>query len=377
MTTVLKNARIILEDDEIYGAVSFAEGKITAVESGSATIGEDLEGDFLLPGIVELHTDNLEKHVSPRPGVMWNAVSAARSHDAQIAAAGITTVLDAITVGEAVGREDRAALLKPMIDGLEQAGALGTLRADHLLHLRCEVSDPGAMRMFIKLSESPLVRMVSLMDHAPGQRQFADVEKYRFYYQKKNNFTDAEMDAYIDNHVKQSEEFADTHRKEISDVALGRGYAIASHDDETIEHVEESQSLGVTIAEFPTTLAAAERAAEHGQKVLMGGPNLVRGKSHSGNVSAGDLAKRGILHVLSSDYMPVSLMEGVFRLREADFGWSLPKAVATVTATPAAAVGLDDRGSISIGKRADLVRIKLVDGLPVVRSVWREGQRVV
>ncbi|MCR9256795.1 MAG: alpha-D-ribose 1-methylphosphonate 5-triphosphate diphosphatase [Alphaproteobacteria bacterium] len=377
METILKNATLVLPEETVEGSITFADGVIRSIDEGPSSVGEDVEGDYLIPGIVELHTDNLEKHVSPRPGVLWNPVSAARSHDAQIAAAGITTVFDAVTVGEAVGREDRAALLKPMIEGLEAAGEKGLLRADHLLHLRCEVSDPGATRMFEKLSESPLVKMISLMDHAPGQRQFADIAKYRQYYQAKNNFTDQQMDDHIAMHQNWSATYADPHRREIVALAKERGYAIASHDDETIEHVEESAAFGITIAEFPTTLPAAECAAEHGMKILMGGPNLVRGKSHSGNVSAGDLADRDLLHILSSDYMPVSLMEGVFRLTSKTHGWHLPKAVATVTSIPAAAVGLHDRGEIVEGKRADLVQVALVDGLPIVRAVWREGKRVI
>jgi len=377
METILKNATLVLPEETVEGSLVFEDGSITSVDPGRTERGEDMEGDFLMPGIVELHTDNLEKHVAPRPGVLWNPVSAARSHDAQIAAAGITTVFDAITIGEAVGREDRATLLRPMIEGLEAAADKDLLRADHFLHLRCEVSDPGTARLFDELSESPLVRMISLMDHAPGQRQFADIAKYRQYYQAKNNFTDQQMDDHIAQHQGWSATYGDVHRRQIAEVATARGYAIASHDDETVEHVEESAAYGITIAEFPTTRVAAESAARHGMKILMGGPNLVRGKSHSGNVSAGELAEADLLHVLSSDYMPVSLMEGVFRLTGPDFGWPVSKAVATVTSTPADAVGLEDRGRIATGKRADLARVRVVDGLPIVLTVWRNGRRVI
>jgi len=280
-------------------------------------------------------------------------------------------------VGAAGGRASRATVPEPWVAGREPAGQKDLLRADHLLHLRCEVSDPGVTRLFDKLSSSPLVRMISLMDHAPGQRQFADIGKYRQCYQTKNNFTDQQMDDYIAMHQSWSATYADPHRRELVALAKERGYAIASHDDETIDHVEESAAFGITISEFPTTLAAAEKAADHGMKILMGGPNLVRGKSHSGNVSAGELADRNLLHILSSDYMPVSLMEGVFRLTSKVHEWPLPKAVATVTSTPATAVGLTDRGEIAQGKRADLVRVSVVDELPIVRAVWREGRRVI
>ena len=154
------------------------------------------------------------------------------------------------------------------------------------------------------------------------------------------------------------------------------GPTVASHDDATLAHVEEAKGFGVRLAEFPTSVEAARASHDAGMAVLMGAPNVVRGKSHSGNIAARDLAQQGVLDVLSSDYVPFSLIYAPFILADSAIGISLPQAIRMVTATPAGAVGLDDRGSITVGKRADLLRVRRNTGVPVVRSVWREGRRV-
>jgi alpha-D-ribose 1-methylphosphonate 5-triphosphate diphosphatase len=168
-------------------------------------------------------------------------------------------------------------------------------------------------------------------------------------------------------------------KNRIAIVALARrlGVTLASHDDATIEHVEEACAEGVTIAEFPTTAEAAAAAHRAGLKVMMGAPNLIRGGSHSGNISTAEVAANGHLDALSSDYVPGSLLAAAFALPDAVETIDLPAAIATVTRAPAAAVGLDDRGEIAIGKRADLVQVNADYGLPVVRRVWREGRRVL
>jgi alpha-D-ribose 1-methylphosphonate 5-triphosphate diphosphatase len=155
------------------------------------------------------------------------------------------------------------------------------------------------------------------------------------------------------------------------------GIPLASHDDTTAEHVAQSVRDGVAIAEFPTTFEAAEALHAAGVRVLMGAPNLIRGGSHSGNVGTAELANAGVLDVLSSDYVPASLLMAAFALPRAVPSMALPEAVRAASKTPAEAVGLNDRGEIAIGKRADLVRVHIVRGLPVVRSVWRAGRRVV
>jgi len=374
---VLANARVVLRDEVVAGAVRVAAGRIESVEATRAVIaGEaDLEGDYLVPGIVELHTDVLEKHAFPRPGARWPELAAVVAHDAQLIAAGITTVLDSLAFGYVIDSGQRARDPGSLVAAIRVARSGGLLKAEHLLHLRCEVSTEHVVADFAPHAEDPLVRLVSIMDHAPGQRQFTNVATYRDYNKGKYGLSDAELDALVARRVADRLKYGDAHRAAILSLCEAGRLPLASHDDATTAHVEEAAKAGMVIAEFPTTLEAARAAKAYGLAVVAGAPNLVMGRSHSGNVSVGELAAERLLDVLSSDYVPASALHGAFLLH-CRHGWTLPDAMACVTATPAERVGLDDRGEIAPGRIADLVRVRLVNDLPLVVAVWREGQRV-
>jgi alpha-D-ribose 1-methylphosphonate 5-triphosphate diphosphatase len=373
---VLGNARVVTRTATLNGAVQIVDGVIRAVDRGGAGRGgEDLQGDYLIPGLVELHTDVLERHATPRPGVSWPAVAAVVAHDAELAAAGITTVLDSLAVGYVIDTGKRARDPRLLVDGIRTAQEAGLLRAQHLLHLRCEVSTQLVVQDFTPLADEPLLRLVSLMDHTPGQRQFTSLAKYREYNQGKYGLSDVEIDQLIEQRQADRQRFAERHQAAIVSLSQKRGLALASHDDATVRHVEEAVAAGAVIAEFPTTLDAARAARLYGLAILGGAPNLVLGRSHSGNVPVAELAALGLLDILSSDYIPASALHGAFLLH-LRHGLRLPEAIATVTLTPARRVGLDDRGEIAPGQRADLVRVRVVGDLPVVVGVWRGGRRV-
>ncbi|WP_173934491.1 alpha-D-ribose 1-methylphosphonate 5-triphosphate diphosphatase [Chelativorans sp. Marseille-P2723] len=373
---VLKNARVVLPDEVIDGSVLIRDGHIADVGPSQMEGGADMEGDFLIPGLVELHTDHLERHYSPRPRVRWNPVASVLAHDAQVAASGITTVLDALRVGLDEDADVDVSEMRRLADAIEESAAKDRLRAEHFIHLRCEVSAPDCLEGFALFENDPHLKLVSLMDHAPGQRQFTDLETYAAYYKVYMNMSDEEFRRFCERRIAESEENSPANRRSISEVCRANGIILASHDDATIAHVEEAAADGVLVAEFPTTAAAASASKEAGMAVLMGAPNVVRGASHSGNVSARELAERGHLDILSSDYIPFSLVQAAFFLGEVVDSISLPEAVAMVSKNPAEAVGFKDRGAIEIGRRADLVRVRLDDGIPVVRTVWREGRRI-
>lgn len=376
---VFTNAQVVTPDRVLNGTVQVRDGRINDVAEGRTDVpsATDLGGDYLLPGFVELHTDNLEKHFAPRPGVVWPPVPAALAHDAQIAAAGITTVFDALAVGDLNENSGRLQNLANMSSALREAGERKLLRADHLIHLRCEVSHSKAVEIFDDYVDVANVRLVSLMDHTPGQRQFTCMDTYKRYYQGKYGMSDDELAAFVAAKRESQERYSALHRARIVGECRARGITMASHDDATAEHVDEAVENGVTIAEFPTTVESASKAHGAGLSVLMGAPNLVLGGSHSGNVSAMHLAERKVLDILSSDYVPSSMIQGVFMLWQSGAKKTLPDAVATVSTTPARAVGLDDRGAIVTGRRADMVRVAMHDNTPTVVSVWREGHRVI
>ncbi|MDB5585541.1 MAG: phosphonate metabolism protein PhnM [Devosia sp.] len=374
--TVLTNARIVLADDVITGSIVLRDGKIVEIGDSSAT-GEDMDGDYIIPGLVELHTDHLENHYAPRPRVRWNPIASVQAHDAQVAASGITTVFDALRVGTDEQADMGSAEMRVLAEAITAGKAANRLRADHFIHLRCEVSAPDCLENFTALQHDPLVRLASLMDHAPNQRQFASFDAYKIYYQGKLKMSDAALAEFSARRTHDSETYAGPHRAAIAAFCRDNGIVLASHDDATLGHVDEAIAQGIDVAEFPTTIEAARASHDAGLAVLMGAPNVVRGSSHSGNVSARTLAEAGILDILSSDYIPFSLIQAAFTLGDSVDSISLPHAVRLVTKHPATAGGLDDRGEIAAGKRADLVRVRLSDGIPIVRTVWREGQRVI
>lgn len=377
---VITNARIIGRKDEIsQGSVAVRDGVIADIGTAPSAVSsaEDFGGDYLLPGLVELHTDNLEKHFAPRPGVRWPAKLAVINHDAQVAAAGITTVMDAVAVGDVREGSVRLQILRDMIAAIEEAQQGGMLRAEHLLHLRCEVSFRDLMALIEPMSGLSWLRLVSVMDHTPGQRQFVNPEKYRQYYQGKFGLSDEEMERFMAEQIANAQAWGAENRRKVVALCHAKGLPLASHDDATAAHVAEAAADKMVVAEFPTTHEAAELSRRHGMKVMMGGPNVVRGGSHSGNISARSLAEAGHLDIISSDYVPSSMLQSVFLLPEQLPEISLPQAVAMASSNPADAVGLTDRGAIETGKRADLLRVSLIDDTPVVRAVWRGGRRVM
>ena len=374
----LSNARLVLPDRIIEdGWIATDGGMIAEFGGGRPPAGtEDVAGDFVIPGLIELHTDHLEAHYMPRPKVYWDPVAAVVSYDGQLASCGITTVLDSLRVwrekGSTGGRRGRR-----LAAAIAAARDADMLRVGHFLHLRCEVPMPDVVAEARQLITWPEVRLVSLMDHTPGQRQFRDEEKLRTYYRgKAGGLTDAELDVLFDQRRAFAARNSANNYRDLAALARAQGLRLASHDDTTLEHVAQSVADRVAIAEFPTTREAAQALHAAGIAVLMGAPNLVRGSSHSGNVGTAELAREGLLDVMSSDYMPASLLMAAFHLPKAVPAIALPAAVATVTRAPAAAVGLDDRGEIATGKRADLVRVRVTRNIPVVRSVWRAGVRV-
>lgn len=377
---VFTGCRIVLEHEVVSGHVLVRDGRIADIATGPAPSPShapvyECEGDYLVPGLVELHTDNLEKHLLPRPKVLWpQPKSAFHAHDAQIVSAGITTVFDALAVGE-YHDKGRIAMLGEAVQALHACREQGSLRAEHLLHLRCEVADPRMQELFFPVSDEPSLHLVSLMDHTPGQRQWRNTESYRTYYSQTVTWTDEEFCRMTAELQARRDACADDNAASIVAFCHQHHLPMASHDDTLPEHVNEALANGISICEFPTTEEAARYAAESGMTVLMGAPNIVRGGSHSGNVSAETVAAGGWLGALSSDYVPVSLIGAVFTLAQHGT-MTLPEAMQLVTSRPAAAVGLTDRGRIAPGLRADLAVLHMEDGIPLVRSVWREGRQV-
>lgn len=373
----LANARVILRDRVMTGCVTVEDGVIAGIEEGDAVHAGavDCGGGFVAPGLIELHTDNLERHIQPRPKVDWPHNAAILAHDAELASTGITTVFDAMRVGSIpTGRGRYLAYARGLASELWALREEDALKISHFLHLRAEVCSETLEEEMAEFGPEDRVGIVSLMDHTPGQRQFRDIAKLADYMKGKHALSDTEFEAHVAQLKALREANGDRHEAAAVAEAARYGAVLASHDDTTETQVETSKSYGVAMAEFPTTVEAAKASHARQIAVIMGAPNLIRGGSHSGNVAAGELAEAGLLDILSSDYVPSALLLAAVKLGQ-EWG-CMARGLATVTAAPAKAVGLQDRGEIALGKRADLIRFDLRGGAPALRAVWSRGNRV-
>lgn len=372
------NASIVLKDEVITGSLRVENGVIAAIDHGASAVSGAIEcnGDFLSAGLVELHTDNLERHMQPRPGVQWPTKAAAIAHDAELASVGITTVFDALRVGSSASRErgKYRKYARELANNILELQAAGAMRISHFLHLRAEICSETLIEEMEEFSAADRIGIVSLMDHTPGQRQFRDISKLEEYLQGKYGMTSPEIAAHCEALYAVREKFGALHEEGAARIGKSLGAVLASHDDTTASDVDMSVGKGVRVAEFPTTLEAAKACSDANIGVMMGAPNLLRGGSHSGNVSAHELVENGVLDILSSDYAPSSLLMGAVRLGLEQ--GNMATGLRTVTHHPARAVALSDRGEIALGKRADLLRFGLCEHLPSVKGVWRQGERV-
>ncbi|MEM8631473.1 MAG: alpha-D-ribose 1-methylphosphonate 5-triphosphate diphosphatase [Pseudomonadota bacterium] len=373
---VLSGAHVVTPDGVVDTSVVLRGGVIAGL-SDSVSGQVDLTGQYLIPGVVDVHTDHVETHVHPRSSVRWAYLPALMAHDAVVISGGTTTVFDSLCVGASVKRPERREILEPLVAALEDGCARGVFRAEHLLHLRCEVADPETKDLVDHTIGKDITAMVSVMDHTPGDRQSPDVDRWLRVTIRDMGITMEEGHAVLDELLERSARVGADVRAHVVAAAHAHGRPLMAHDDRTVDHVETAQAEGVTISEFPTTHAAARRARELGQIVVAGAPNYLRGGSQSGNVAVRELLSEHLVDVLASDYVPRSPLDAAFAIAaDPDLAYDLPAAIALVSDAPARHSGLGDRGRISEGLRADLVAVRLHDGQPQVTAVWREGHRV-
>ncbi|MDJ0692213.1 MAG: alpha-D-ribose 1-methylphosphonate 5-triphosphate diphosphatase [Xenococcaceae cyanobacterium MO_188.B32] len=375
---IYTNYRLLLPTEEVLGTLVISNGIIIDIQPGIVSQGQNGEGNYLLAGLVELHTDNLEKCISPRPGVRWHLEAAAVNHDRDLISSGITTVCDAIAIGDVTPREDSLRLhhYAPMIDVIAEGQAAGRFSTEHLLHLRCELGYEHLYETVEPYSEHPLLALISLMDHTPGQRQFVNIDKYKQYYIGKHGVPEAKMEEFINMRLEYQRKHAQENRQALVKMTQEKGISLASHDDATVDHVREAISEGAVLAEFPTTIDAAKEAHSNGLLVLMGAPNVVLGRSHSGNVSAMELVELDLVDIISSDYVPRSLLQSAFLISQ-QAQKPLYEAIKLITINSAKAINLDNEiGSLEVGKKADFITVHDDGIVPRILEVYKKGDRV-
>lgn len=375
MKTYLTNARVVLEDDIINdGALLIEEGVITEICPQQSNAGKvlDLAGAWLIPGMIDLHCDALEKEVEPRPNVHFPLDFACAQADKRNAAAGITTVYHALSFANdelGVRNNEMAAQVARAVNAWAPHGLV-----DNRVHCRYEITDESGLPILKQLLSEQCMHLISMMDHTPGQGQFKDLNAYRNYLTRTYRKTVDEVDVIVER-KQGAAAGAYARMLDLAQAAHQADISVASHDDDSPERVATMSGIGADISEFPITLAAARAAKQSGMSTIYGAPNILRGMSQSGSMRAIDAIQEGVADCLCADYHPAALIVAVMKVVEHSV-LDLPAAVRLVSANPARAAKLHDRGMIAVGKRADLIAVEQPGGLPQVKSVWVHGHQV-
>lgn len=373
---LIENARIVTPDAVFEGRVRVADGRIAAVEPEAKSAGQqkrsieriDVGGNLLLPGLVDLHGDDIEHHLYPRNGAQIDARRALTTADRTTVAAGITTKFHAIAFEDA---PEKNRSLERAIDLTEAVDDEESLLADHHVHARCEVTERERVRAVNSLLDRGVVDLVSVMAHVPGTGQFRNREQFLAWQRNAHDMTTEEAERLLEERMGLSDETIMQRIDRIARTAQETGVVVASHDDDHPDEVERLYERGITISEYPITIEAARRAHELGMTTVMGAPNFVRGESLFGNLRSATAIAEGVTDTLCVDYHPPSLLEAPF----VDTGEPLHERVARVTHNPANAVGLTDRGRIEEGARADLIVVD-PEPVPTVERAFVSGHEV-
>ncbi|GIK82943.1 MAG: amidohydrolase [Alphaproteobacteria bacterium] len=368
----LENARIVTPDGLQTGSLTIEDGRIATLDADAPAGATrlDLGGDLLLPGLIDLHGDAIEKEVEPRPNAFFPLPVALDAIDRRMAAAGVTTAFHGVSFASGelgvrdVGFAERLA--RALHD---YAGAV-----DHRVHIRYELTDAGSEARVMRLIDDGVASLLSFMDHTPGQGQFKDAAAYGAYLSRVYAQDDGEIRDRIAAKQAEAGNLVACVRR-LAERARLLGVSLASHDDEGAERVAFMASVGATISEFPLDLETARGGCAAGLVTLFGAPNVLRGRSQSGALSARDAIEAGVAGALCSDYAPQAMLPALGVLT-GEMGLDWPRALDLVTGAPVRATGLSDRGVIAQGKRADLIRVRDARSALSVTATWVAGAQV-
>lgn len=355
-------------------AVGVEEGRIIEIAASPRGRGVVLaaHGRYLLPGLIDMHSDAIEQEAMPRPGTVWPLEVALTQLDKKLPGHGITTVYHSVSMSG--GLDVRADDV--VVDLVRAMGAFDRALVRNRVHLRYEIANLAGLSVAQQLIAGGAAHLLSFMDHTPGQGQYTDPEQYGYYIRKTFGLAAADIDAVIAERQRLRALVDEQALAALAAGARDRGLALASHDDDTPAKVEAQAGLGVGISEFPITMEAARRARSLGMHVVVGAPNILRGGSHNGNLSARDVIAAGCADMICSDYYPAAVLLAVWRLVDEGV-LDLPAAVRLATGNVAAALGAHDLGSIAPGKRADLILVDCPAGQrPLVTDAFVDGRRV-
>lgn len=375
----IENASIVTPNEVIdNGTLTIIDGRIEHIGNRQAPAclqTLDARGAMLMPGFVDIHSDAIETAIQPRPGGKFPVAMALRELDRTLVACGITTMYHSLSFCDNLqtglrNSENCAELIRNV------NAEASRLCANTKVHLRYEITETAALPLVESLIEDNQVHFFSLMDHTPGQGQFVDVEQFRLYYGKVRGKNPEELDALIDLRIKARRNFNDSPLLRLTRLCRQQGLRVASHDDDTEDKVRWNQLLGVSLAEFPVTLEAARLARDLGMHVSLGAPNILRGGSATGNLSAREAIEKGYGSIICSDYAPMAMIHAGITLVQIGLV-DIVEMSHMLSRNPAHAAGIDsETGSIEEGKSADLVLIQLEDRYPVILRTLVAGRQV-
>ncbi len=385
MSMLLTNCRIIQETGILEGyAIQIENERISKIIPedqitefyAESTI--DLKGRYVCPGFIDTHSDMVEQLVQPRPTSMLDFDLALKEGERQLVNQGITTMYHSLSLYQdtfgGVREIRKAKNVFRLAEAIQRCHNKSHL-IHNRLHLRFDIHTIESLDAVQQLVEAGMVHQLSFMDHSPGQGQYRDLEIYRRSMKKGDLVTDEEFTQVLEFH-ETNEKIPFERLKELGKVAMRRGIPIASHDDDTIEKLDVVSELGCTISEFPITMEVATDAHRRGLYTVAGAPNVLLGGSHSGNLSATEAIKAGVVNILCSDYYPAALLHSVFLLHK-KHQLPLHQVIALVTVNPARAMGISENyGSVEEGKMADLLVIDDSNTWPTITHVFIQGRMV-
>ncbi len=346
----ITGGEVLSGDAMAPGTLHLREGLVAG--AGGAARRFDATGLLVMPGLVDIHGDAHERAIQPRPGVSFAPALAVRDTAAQLLASGITTAYLGVTLSWEPGLRSRETW-RALLEALDQARP--ALPAPDLrVHCRFEADNLDALEEVLADIAAGRVHLLGFNDHTPPILKRLGDPKQMAKYAGRAGLPVEEFDALIRRVAARRDEIPAA-RARLAAASKAAGIPMLSHDDATLEDRAHYRSHGATICEFPMAEFVAEGARAQGEAVVMGAPNVVRGGSHLGWASAAPLAERGLVTVLASDYHWPALLEAPFVMARRDGGMDLARAWALVSANPAAAAGLDDRGALLPGRRGDVV----------------------
>ena len=376
----IKNGRIITPSKIIEDKILFIDNDRIKGFSGGTDNAErvvNARGRFVMPGLIDVHSDKIEQYIQPRPTSQVDFEFALKICERDLLSAGITTMYHSLSLfkDDIFGKcllksKDNVQKIADLISDIHLRNHL----IHHRLHLRIEIDNLEAFDIVRDMIIQGKANLISFMDHTPGQGQYRSLAIYHDTISKYNG---KEIDSLgfdgVMEHHKNKSTLSFAQLKELAGLAHKKGTAVASHDDDTNEKLALNRDIGADISEFPITLSAAKSAKSLGFYTVVGSANILRGYSHAGNLSAAEAILANCADIICSDYYPAAILHSIFHMNE-KYEVPLPQMVNMATLTPAKAMKTDkDYGSIEPGKKADLLIVDVLDGYPVVTHAFVDG----